>query len=392
MGRQQLPSGITKVTVKNRRTGKPEPRWRVQLNIGEGDQRHQVRRSFTTEAAARSFRSKTLGDVEAGAYVRGSHRTIEQACADWLTSKHNLKSSTRRGYISALQPVRDQLGEIAVQKLTKRDLDDLVVQLRAGQVERALDDGTTKARKKYAARTINKMIGTLSQVLASEQAQGHLARNVAALVDHVPVEAKEYRTLTEAEMYRVLDHQCRDRHLWTLALYGLRRGEIAGLRWCDVDLTAGTVTIRETRVDGVEGIVVDTPKSRTSARTLPMPVDVVKALKAARKQQWRERLALGEAYAGGEYLASDEAGRPLNTWQISAGWERVLRDLGIERVRLHDARHTCGTLMHLRGVPIREIAQWLGHSSPAFTMATYVHSQGEALKAAGQSFDRVEAT
>ncbi|MBS4104881.1 tyrosine-type recombinase/integrase, partial [Tsukamurella paurometabola] len=76
---------------------------------------------------------------------------------------------------------------------------------------------------------------------------------------------------------------------------------------------------------------------------------------------------------------------------LSFRWGRMLDGLGIERVRLHDARHSCATLMHLRGVPIAVIAAWLGHSSAAFTMATYAHSQDEALKAAAQSFRPVEA-
>ena len=71
---------------------------------------------------------------------------------------------------------------------------------------------------------------------------------------------------------------------------------------------------------------------------------------------------------------------------------RMLNELGIERVRLHDARHSCGTLMHLRGVPIAVIAAWLGDASAAFTMAVYAHSQGDALKAAASSFGRVVTT
>lgn len=382
MTRRQLPTGIEKTTVTNRRTGKPEPRWRVQLNIGAGPDRHQVRRSFATETEARAFRAETLGAAERGTYVRTSARTVEQACADWLASKHRIKSSTRRGYGSSLQPVRDQLGGVALQKLTKRDVDDLVTALRAGEIE---------GRCAFTPRTVNQMLGLLGQVLASEVAQGHLARNVAALVDRIPASPKTYRTLTESEMRTILDHECRKRHLWTLALHGLRRGEIAGLRWCDVDADAGLVTIVQTRVDGDDGIAVETPKSRTSARRLPLPDDVLAVLRAARTGQQRERLAAGSAYRGGEYVASDELGQPYTPSQISDAWARMLSRLGIERVRLHDARHTCGTLMHLQGVPIAVIAAWLGHSSAAFTMATYAHSQDEALRAAGKSFSRVEA-
>ena len=378
MARQQLPAGITKVEVTNRRTGKREPRWRVQVNIGKGGDRHQVRRSFTTEKAARDYLNETRGSVAAGTYVRGSNRTVDTAIEDWIASKHRIKATTRRGYKVTLQVVRDQLGTIELQKLTKRDIDDLVTALRAGKVE---------GRKKFSPRSVNQMLGLLIQVLATEQRQGHVVRNVAELVDKVPADPKKFRTLTEKEILRILDHESRDRHLWTLALYGLRRGEIAGLRWDHVDVDKGTVTIAENRVYAGDGnYVVDTPKSRTSARTLPLPADAIAVLKAAKKAQRRERLAIGESYQGGEYVACDEAGEAYAPGLLTFRWGKMLDELKIERVRLHDARHSCATLMHLKGQPIAVIAAWLGHSSAAFTMSVYAHSQDEALKAAGESF------
>ena len=216
-------------------------------------------------------------------------------------------------------------------------------------------------------------------------------RNVAKLVDRIAGEAGEMRTLTERDMFRILDHECRDRHLWTLALYGLRRGEIAGLRWANVDLKTKTVRVVENRVAVGRQILSGTPKSKASARTLPMPDEVVDVLRAARKRQSEERLAFGSEYGSGEYVASDESGEPYHPISsrsggagCSTGW--------VERVRLHDARHSCATLMHLRQVPIAVIAAWLGHASAAFTMSVYAHSQVDALAAAGSSFGRVVTT
>jgi integrase len=100
-------------------------------------------------------------------------------------------------------------------------------------------------------------------------------------------------------------------------------------------------------------------------------------------------LAFGQGYGPGEYVACDEMGRPYHPNLLTFRWGRMLDDLGIERVRLHDARHSCGTLMQLRGVPIAVIAAWLGHASAAFTMAVYAHNQDNALKAAAGSFGRV---
>ena len=248
------------------------------------------------------------------------------------------------------------------------------------------------------------MLYLCSAVLDDQMAQGHVVRNVAKLVDRVDGDAKTFRTLSERDMFRILDHESRDRHPWALALYGLRRGEIAGLRWANVNLTdktigagadalpARSVRIEENRVAVGKQIETGTPKSKASNRTLPMPDEVVDVLKAARKRQTEERLRFGEGFGSGEYVASDEQGIPYHPNLLTFRWGRMLDGLKITRVRLHDARHSCATLMHLRGVPIAVIAAWLGHASAAFTMSVYAHSQDDALKSAASSFGRVVTT
>jgi integrase len=257
-----------------------------------------------------------------------------------------------------------------------------VGRLRRGEVE---------GRKKWTPRSCNYLLHLATAVLDDQVKQGNIVRNVARLVDRVAAAPSKYRTLTADEMFTILDHDCRDRHLWALALYGLRRGEIAGLRWANVDLKAKTVSVVENRVVVGEEVVVDTPKSKASNRALPMPDEVVEVLRAARKRQAEERLAFGQGYGPGEYVASDEAGQSYHPDRLTSAWGRMLDELGIKRVRLHDARHSCATLMHLRGLPIAVIAAWLGHASAAFTLSVYAHSQDDALKAAAGSFARVDA-
>jgi integrase len=162
----------------------------------------------------------------------------------------------------------------------------------------------------------------------------------------------KYRTLSADEMFAILDHDCRDRHLWALALYGLRRGEITGLRWANVDLKAKTVNVVENRVVVGKQVVVGTPKSKASNRALPMPDEVVEVLRAARKRQAEERLAFGQGYGPGEYVASDEAGRSYHPDRLTSAWGRMLDELGIKRVRL---RHR-----HWR-VGVREVSDTLEH-------------------------------
>ena len=242
-----------------------------------------------------------------------------------------------------------------------------------------------------APRSVNYMLGLLTAVLRDQMRQGHVVRNVAELVDRIPSDPKLPDTFTPAELQKVLDHIDGDRYAiaWQLALTGLRRGEVAGLRWSDIDLEARTLQISSTRLRFGKHLVEETPKSRAGRRTLPIPDHLAAALRTARAIQAADRLALGEYYEASGYVVVDEAGGALSPHALTSRWARMLKAAGVRHIRFHDARHTCGTLMHLQDVPIAVISAWLGHASKAFTMATYVHSQPEALNTAAQSFARV---
>jgi integrase len=235
------------------------------------------------------------------------------------------------------------------------------------------------------------MLSLLTAVLEDQMRQGHLVRNVAALVTRVPSDPKPPRTLTAVEVSKVLNHIEGDRYAaaWHLALSGLRRGEIAALRWSDIDLNSGTIAITRNRLRFGDKIVEGTVKSKASDRKLPLPDNLAATLKAAKTLQAADKLSLRAAYQSSGYVVIDEAGRPLSPHALTSRWARMLVAAGVPPVRLHDARHTCGTLMHLEGVPIAVIAAWLGHASSAFTMATYVHSQEPALADAARRLARV---
>jgi len=168
-------------------------------------------------------------------------------------------------------------------------------------------------------------------------------------------------------------------------LTGFRRGEIAGLRWSDIDLVAGTVNICNTRVS-VDGEVVEKPtKSKAGTRTLQLPDELLAELKRTRKARAVERLAAGPAYdpacsdCGHEHVVANEVGQPPHPESVSTWWDSMLVRVGLPAIHLHDARHTCGTLLALDGVPMPLISAWLGHADTAFTARTYTHSQPVAL-------------
>ena len=200
------------------------------------------------------------------------------------------------------------------------------------------------------------------------------------------------KTYTPDEIQRVLRAADKDRngHLWYLALSGLRRGEIAGLKWSDIDLDAGTVTVARNRVQvGAKTVVENEPKTQSSRRTLPLDDGLVSVLKRASARYAQEKLALGSPHADSGYVACNEAGEPYTPGALTNMWHRLTAAAGVRQIRLHDARHSCGTALHLRGVPMAVIAKWLGHADASITAKIYAHSQDAELRAAGQTLGAV---
>jgi integrase len=233
--RRQLPPQIKRIELIRRAGGRPVIRYQLTVDVGTVDgKRKQLRKRHTTERDAREALDEIRGEVFKGTYVHPSVLTVESACANWLMSRHGIKPKSKSGYDGVLAPVRTELGHLPVQKLTRHNVDELVTRLRDGEVARA--DGTK--RRPWSARSCNYLLGTLSQVLDQLVHDGALVRNIAAHVDRVGGKPKKFATYSPKQVERVLGaiREDRNRHAWHLALSGLRRGEIGGLRWTNIDL------------------------------------------------------------------------------------------------------------------------------------------------------------
>jgi integrase len=391
MTRQQLPPQIRKVDVLDRKSGKAVVRYELRADGGVNPatgQRQQIKRRYTTEKQAREALAEIGQAAATDQFVPRRAVTVEELCADWLTSLHGARATTLNGYTYALAPLRERHGGMPVQKLTRPDLDRLLADLR--------DGGTTTEkghpRRAWSPRSLNKAVDAWRAVLAYGIERREIARNVAAAMKKVPRAHQEMSTYTPDEIRRVLRAADKNRngHLWYLALSGLRRAEIAGLRWSDINLDAGTLTVARNRVQAGAGNVVEgDPKTLSSRRTLPLDEGLVGVLKRASARYAQERLALGEAHADSGYVAVNEAGEPYTPDTLTRMWHKLAKSAGVRPIRLHDARHSCGTALHLRGVPLAVIAAWLGHADASITARLYVHSQNDALKTAGATLGQV---
>ncbi|WP_084042604.1 tyrosine-type recombinase/integrase, partial [Mycobacterium avium] len=280
-------------------------------------------------------------------------------------------------------------GDLNLQSLTKAHIDRMVTQLVKGGTTTPSTKKFPKGRerKPWGPKAVNKVIAATARLLEDAHRQGLVPRNVAAHVDRVASSHQSLDTFTPGEVKQFLASLTDDRlaHAWHLALTGLRRGEIAGLRWSDVDLEARTLSVTNNRVSAGGRSVENDPKSFTSRRTLPLPERLVRALRDARTRQRRERLLAGSAYRSGTYVVSNEIGDPYSPAVLSRYWREALARCGMRHLKLHGARHTAATLMHLDGVPTAVVAAYIGHNDPALTMRLYAHSQDDALRAAADS-------
>jgi integrase len=391
MTRKQLPPQIKKMTITDRKTGKPVVRYQVTVGTGINPQtgrRQQARRRYATEKQARDALAEITQQVSTDAFVPRKTVTVDDLCEDWLASLHNARQTTVNGYAYCLAPLREQHGHLAAQKLARRDLDKLLIALRDGGTQTA--QGHT--RRLWSPRSLNAAIDAWRLVLGYGCDRRDLAHNVAASMKKVPRPRREMHTYTPDEIGLVLRAADKDRngHLWYLALSGLRRGEIAGAKWSDIDFDAGTITIARNRVQvGAATVVENEPKTQSSRRTLPLDDGLVGVLKRASARYAQEKLALGTAHADSGYVACNEAGEPYTPGALTNMWHRMTTAAGVRPIRLHDARHSCGTALHLRGVPMAVIAKWLGHADASITARIYAHSQDDALRAAGATLGQV---
>ncbi|WP_445168256.1 tyrosine-type recombinase/integrase [Mycolicibacterium sp. Dal123E01] len=368
-------------------------RYELRVNTGidnETGARQQVKRRYATEREAKAALARISDEAMQGTFVARKRLTVEQVCAAYVAGRHRLRATSRAKLEYDIAPLRERHGAMPVQRLTKQHIDELVADLLAGGTKTAKG----RTRRKWSAVAVNKTVQTIAMILADAARQGIVVRNAAEYVDRVEVGHKVLDTYTETEVSALLAALADDRlgHAWELALMGLRRGEIAGLRWSDIDLDAKTLSVANNRVSAGGKTTEGAPKSATSRRTLPLPDRLVSVLRAAQKRQKVERLALGGDYGSGTYVVSNEVGEPYNPAVLSRYWAEAVKAAGLRHIRLHDARHTAATAMHLRGVPVAVIAAWIGHKDASLTLRLYAHSQADALAAAGATFERVVST
>jgi integrase len=356
--------------------------WTYAFSVELGGKRRQITKGgFRTKASAEEALSVALVEAGQGATVRvePSKQPLAVYLREWLESRTHLKPSTRAGYSNAIESwIAPHLGEVRLCDLTPEAVTKLYRTLREKGGRSQKDPSV---RKRLSENTVHKVHVSLTSALGYAVQTGRLRVNPMTLIPKSdrPKQGShhrdELRTWTAAEATAFLRSTEGDRYapIFDLALNtGARRGELAGLRWDDIDLDTGTVAIRRNRVPVNWQVEEGTPKSRR-ARVIDIDPSTVGMLRRWRRAQLEERMAWGEAWTDSGYVFTREDGEPVHPESIGWHFERLVKKAGVPRLRLHDLRHTHATLGLAAGVAPKVMQERLGHASIQITLDLYQH-------------------
>ena len=237
--------------------------------------------------------------------------------------------------------------------------------------------------KTLSGTTVKHEHALLHKILKHAYRMDLISHNPADKVDPPRAERFEGSAYTEEELALLIekswDHKL-GLLIYVTALLGLRRSEVLGLRWKAIDFKENKITINhtvtETRIDGQTVIVAsDRTKTKSSYRTFPMSESVREKLLAWREVQKQNRKICGNCYNMNDidYVFTDEMGNRFKPRYIEDAFPKILERNGLRKIRFHDLRHTCASLMHKMGLSPKEVQDYLGHSTVSVTLNIYTH-------------------
>lgn len=245
--------------------------------------------------------------------------------------------------------------------------------------------------KKTTAATAKESHRVLRTALTAACREELITRNVATLVEPPRPKVRELSPWSLDETLDFLAAARRDPlyAAFVLAIaMGLRRGELIGLRWADVDLDRRVLYVRQ-QIQRRRGVLYDDDPKGRRRRAVPLPAMCIAPLRWHRMRQNDQRAKAGEEWKGSDYVFTTRTGSPVEPRNVYRSFTRVAASAGLRVIRLHDARHGCATLLTAAGVAPRVVMEILGHSQISITMDVYTHVVQDTQREAISHMDRL---
>ncbi|MPZ14364.1 MAG: tyrosine-type recombinase/integrase [Chloroflexi bacterium] len=354
--------GHNEGTIVHRSDG----RWAAAVTLPSGKRRWLYGK---TRAEVAAKLNKALQDAAEDRSWGDARQIVEAYLRWWLEeqAKPTTRASTFRTYRMYVE--RHIIPAIGNVRLTR---------LSAQHVQTMLNQ---KQREGLAPRSVVKIRAILRRALGKAAKQGTVRFNAAQLADPPKVERYDVRPLTAAQVRMFLDG-VRDERLSVLfalaVTTGLRQGEALGLRWEDIDLETGALSVRRQlqRIDG-RPVLVEL-KTAAGRRALVLPAFVTAALREHHRRQLEERMAVADISQDHGLVFCRPDGTPLEGSRITHQLQAILKRLGLPHQRFHDLRHGAASLLRAQGADLKLISATLGHSQVAITADLYTHLFSEA--------------
>lgn len=349
--------------------------WTAYYYLPGAVRRQRTKGGFRTKVEAQAYLTEQLGRLQRGSLVEPSRLTVaEYVTETWLPlMKHSVRASTWDSYNRMMtNHVLPHIGGVRLQDLTARHLDHLYRDLLAGGRRDKKDGG-------LAPKTVRYMHTTIHKALRDAERKELVMRNVADAADppRLDRDRREMQTWTAQQLSDFLngmsDHEIFAAFL-LCATTGMRRGEVLGLRWVDVDWGRARISVRQTVTSVNYRLVVGEPKTARSRRSIALDSTTLRYLRTHEERQMvaREQLGVGFEDQGLVFCRAD--GSPIHPDYMSQTFGYAISRLRLPRIRLHDLRHTHATLGLAAGVPAKVMSDRLGHATVAFTQDVYMHA------------------
>jgi integrase len=364
--------------------------WYVSFDLGKdpetGKRRQKKKRGFKTKKEAEKYLSEQINDLDKGTYFEPKDLTFFEYLDYWLENyaKPNTAVRTIEGYQYIIeQHLKPSLGNIKIAKLHPAHLQEYYsLKLAKGKIDGM---GLSPTSVKHHHRLIHK-------VLKDAVKWQFLARNVAEAVTPPKTKRVEMKIWNNEEVKTFLRKAKVSSYysvFFTAIFTGMRRGEVLGLRWQDVDFDNNVIYVRQAlqEVRG-KGLTFKEPKSGKS-RSIAITSIVTQELKNVLKQQLMNKSMFGSDYCNLDLVFAQKNGKPLQPTEMHRNYRKIINENGLKYIRFHDLRHTHASLMLQQGVHPKVVSERLGHSTIGITMDTYTHVLPNLQKEAAHQFEQL---
>jgi integrase len=357
---------------------RPNGTYMVQLTV-DGK---RVTKYFKTKKEANAWRIETLHKIQSGLFYAGPKLTLSEYFEEWLTArKDSIKSKTHYQYQQIIrQHINPVLGNIKINELQPAEIQALYNQ---------------KVESGIGVRTVRLIHSVLHCALNHALRLGIIYRNPSDAVYKPKAQKREMEILDEDQVRMLLIAARGKRHeaLYKLAITtGLRKGELLGLKWSDLDWDTYQLNVqRQIQRVPEKGLTYSQPKTAAGRRMIILGSDTISALKDHQKRQWVEREFKGEKWQDHDLIFPSSIGTPLSQSNLNRDYKQLLKEANLPDIRFHDLRHTAASLMLKQGISVKVVQERLGHSDAAMTLNVYSHVIPGMQREAAEKMDEITA-